>query len=190
MTWLVLALAARSLVVHEPLGHADVLLVMSGAPVYAERLRHAAELFGLGQADRVLLTNDGQRGGWSRAQQRNPTSVERATDTLVAAGVPRDRIEVLPGVVRGTIDEARLVRDYISTGPVRSVLVVTSAYHSRRAVWTIRRALRALPVAVGVDPAPNLSPSRYPATWWLHWGGWLSIGLEFVKLPYYWVAHR
>ena len=33
---------------------------------------------------------------------------------LERAGVPRDRIEVLPGIMHGTIDEARAVKRYVS----------------------------------------------------------------------------
>ena len=45
---------------------------------YVERTRLAAESFVRGRAPVVLLTNDGQRGGWSKEEERNPLFVERA----------------------------------------------------------------------------------------------------------------
>ena len=182
--------AARWLIVREPLADADALVVMAaGASAYTERLHHAGELFRSGQGDRVLLTDDGQRGYWSRELQRNPTSVERAAMVLERAGVPRDRIEVLPGIMHGTIDEARAVKRHATANRVRSLLVVTSPYHSRRAVWTFRHVLRGDDVVVGSDPVPMTPTTPEPASWWVRRSGWRSVGAEFVKLPYYWLVY-
>ena len=189
VVWALTTLAARALIVREPLPEADVLLVMAGAPVYAERLLHAAELFRSGRYARILLTNDGQRGRWSRALQRNPPSVERAATALEGAGVPRERIEVLPGIVHGTIDEARAAERYTETHMVRTLVVVTSPYHSRRAVWTLRRVLGTRGVAVGSEPVPATATTPGVATWWRSSAGWRMVPSEFVKLPYYWIAY-
>lgn len=188
VVWALSTGAALWLVVREPIPQPDVLLVLAGAPVYQERVAFAAALARSNRA-RVLLTNDGQRGRWSRALQRNPASVERATDALVSAGIERDRIEVLPGIVHGTIDEARAFRLYAEAHHVRSALVVTSPYHSRRAVWTIRRMLRGTPAQVGIAPVPMASTSSHPSTWWNTSMGWRNVALEFVKMPYYWLAY-
>jgi uncharacterized SAM-binding protein YcdF (DUF218 family) len=183
-------LAARWLIVRAPLADADALVVLAaGASAYTERLYHAVELFRSGRGTRVLLTDDGQRGYWSRELQRNPTSVERAATLLERAGVPRDRIEVLPGTVDGTIDEAREVKRHASASGVRSLIVVTSPYHSRRAVWTFRHVLRGDHVVVGSDPAPLTSTTPAPASWWVRRSGWRTVGAEFVKLPYYWLVY-
>ncbi len=136
-----------------------------------------------------VVDHDGQRGRWSRALQRNPASVERATDALVSAGIERERIEVLPGIVHGTIAEARAFRLYAEAHNVRSALVVTSPYHSRRAVWTIRRVVRGTPVQVGIAPVPMASTSSHPSTWWNTSMGWRNVTPEFVKMPYYWLAY-
>ena len=180
-----MTLATQRLVVREPLSDADALIVMAaGAAAYTERLHHAVELFRTGHASRILLTDDGQRGYWSRELQRNPTSVERAVAVLERAGVPRDRIELLPGVVEGTIDEARAVKEYAAAHQVRSLVVVTSQYHSRRALWIVRHVLRDDGVIVGSDPAPMTPTTPTPASWWVRRSGWRMVGAEFVKLPY------
>lgn len=182
--WALSYAAARALVVHDPLEAPDALIVMSGAPVYQERLAHAAAVARRSSA-RVLLTNDGQRGSWSRALQRNPTSIERAVDTLVAAGVSRGRIEVLPNTVHSTIDEARAVALFAPASGIRSLLVVTSPHHSRRAVWAMRQQLTGRGVRVGVDPVPSDVARIGDATWWMSPSGWRTVALEFVKLPFY-----
>ena len=187
--WVISTFGARWLVVSEPLASADALIVMAGAPVYADRIQHAAGLFRSGRARRVLLTDDGLKRAWSRELQRNPTSMEQGLAALERAGVPRDRIEVLPGIVHGTIDEARAVKRYVSDSGARSLVVVTSWYHSRRALWTLRHELRDDGVIVGSDPTPLTPTSPRPGDWWTRRTGWRTVGGEFVKLPYYWVVH-
>jgi uncharacterized SAM-binding protein YcdF (DUF218 family) len=182
-------LGARWLVVSEPLASADALVVMAGAPVYTDRIQHAAALFRSGRALRVLLTDDGLKRAWSRELQRNPSSMEQGLAALERGGVPRDRVEVLPGIVHGTIDEARAVKRYVSATGVRSLVVVTSPYHSRRALWALKHELRGEGVIVGSDPTPMTPTSPRPADWWIRRSGWRTVGEEFVKLPYYWVVH-
>ncbi len=190
MAWVLATAGAGWLVVREPLARTDVLLVMAGAPVYRERLEHAAALYRAGQAARVVLTDDGQLGRWSRELQRNPSSIERASSWLEEAGVPASKIDVLPGIMRGTIDEARAVRQYAAEHRIGSVVVVTSPYHSRRAVWTVRHLLRTHAVTVGSDPVSMAATSGpLPETWWRRSRGWRMVALEYVKLPYYWLAY-
>lgn len=189
VAWVIVAaLAARALVVSEPLASADAIVVLSGSSAYVERTRKAAQLYREGRAPLVLLTNDQTRGGWSSAQQRNPFFVERATDELIKAGVPADSIRIVPGIAETTRDEALIVRDYSVSERLRSVLIVTSSYHSRRALRTLRRAVYGTGIVVGVDPAPE--DSLRSATWWLRPEGWRTVGVEFVKLVYYWFKYE
>jgi uncharacterized SAM-binding protein YcdF (DUF218 family) len=177
---------ARALVVHAELAHADALVVLAGSSAYVERTHLAAKLYQAGRAPVILLTNDNEPGGWSDAEQRNPLFVERAVAELTAAGVPRAQIEILPPPVASTYDEARALRDYAATQKLRSLLVVTSAYHSRRALWTLRRVFAGSNVELGLEPvAPGTRETPAPAVWWLGLRGWSSVAGEYVKLLYY-----
>ena len=159
---------------------------MSGAPVYEERLRHAASVYAAGRGQWVIISNDGVLWHWSRAVQRNLSSVDIAIATLGASGVPRERILVLPGIVESTRDEALAAVSFAESHGISTINVVTSPYHTRRTMWAMGRATRGHRIVVGSDPVPLLeSPS--PATWWVHGSGWPMVALEFVKLPYYWV---
>jgi uncharacterized SAM-binding protein YcdF (DUF218 family) len=186
LTWA----AARALVVRADLPHADALVVLAGSSAYVERTQLAAQLFKEGRAPVVLLTNDNEQGGWSSAEQRNPFFVERAIAELVAAGVPRPAIEVLPQPVASTYDEARALRNYAAARNLRALLVVTSAYHSRRALWTLRRVFRDSGVSVGLEPVAPGAQTPGPAAWWLHPRGWRSVAGEYVKLIYYRVRYN
>ena len=182
---LVAWVAARALVVSEPLPVADAVVVLAGSAAYVERAAEAARLFREGRARAVVLTNDDLRGGWSSAEQRNPFFVERAAEELRRAGVPAERIEIAWRPVASTYDEALLMREHAAARGYRSLAVVTSGYHSRRALWTFRRALAGTNVTVGVEPAAPGGQTPAPSLWWLSAGGWESVAGEYVKLLYY-----
>lgn len=181
--------AARLLVVKsETIEHADAIVVLGGSSTYVERTHHAAQLFRAGRAAKIVLTNDNLRGGWSSAEQRNPLFVERAAQELRNAGVPAEKIETLPQVVRSTHDEALLLRRYMEANKLRSLIVVTSAYHSRRALWTFRHAFDESDIIIGMESAmagtvDAQTPSAW--SWWLTRRGWRAVALEYPKLVYY-----
>jgi uncharacterized SAM-binding protein YcdF (DUF218 family) len=186
VAWTVVAAAAaRFLIVRAPLEKADAIVVLSGSSAYRERTQKAAQLFREGRAPRVLLTDDHTRGGWDNAQQRNPFFVERAKDELIKGGVPQDRIEIVPGVAVSTRDEAFIIRDYAARERLKSVLVVTSAYHSRRALRSLRKAMVDTGTTVGIEPTDNGAQ----VFWWLQLEGWRNVGGEYAKLIYYWFKY-
>ena len=176
--------AARSLVVRAEVGRADALVVLSGSAAYRERVAEAARLYAEGRAPLVLLSDDGVLGGWSEAEQRNPRFVELAATELQRGGVPAESIRVLDGLPTNTHDEAEAVRAYAAERGLRSLLVVTSTYHSRRALWTWRRVFRESGMEVGLEPAEG---ARTPGawSWWLSIAGWRQVAGEYVKMVYY-----
>jgi uncharacterized SAM-binding protein YcdF (DUF218 family) len=186
--WFLVAwVAAHGLIVSADLPNADAIAVLSGSSTYVERTHKAAELYREGRAPLVVLTDDQTRGGWSSAEQRNPYFVERAHDELTKQGVPAERIRVAPGVAASTRDEALILKDYAAARGFRSVLVVTSAYHSRRALRTLRHAFDGTGTAIGIAPVPPGTQTPSPMFWWLHVQGWRSVAVEYVKLVYYWL---
>jgi len=187
--WVLVAwAAAKWLIVNSPLAPADVIVVLSGSAVYRERTQRAAEYYRQGLASRILLTNDNVRGEWSSAEQRNPFFYERARDNLLFFGVPADRVEVLPITVNNTYDEALALREYAETNKLRSLLVVTSAYHSRRVSWTFEKVFRQTGITINVQSVEAGEQTPPPLTWWLHLRGWQMVAGEYVKNVHYRVA--
>lgn len=177
--------AARWLLIDARPERADALVVLGGSSTYKERTEYAARLFKEGFAPAVLLTDDGLRGGWSQEQQRNPFFVERAAAALEAAGVPRENVETLAPQTSSTYEEARLLREYASARGLKSLLVVTSGYHSRRALWTFERVFEGSGVRVGLAAVEPGRQTPAPASWWMSVKGWRVVALEYVKLAYY-----
>lgn len=169
---------------------ADVILVLAGARAYPERARLAAELFHAGAAPRILLTNDGRTGSYLHSERRNPWMVERTAWALQEHGVPTERIEILPEPVASTRDEAELLSGYAARRGLKSVLVVTSGYHVRRAHWIFEQWLDPAPTRVltcGTSPAGTMLA---PPLWWLTPAGWDAVAGEYVRTIVYRLLYR
>jgi len=177
------------LIVRAEPSRADVVVVLSGSSVYEERIRHGITVLHEGRALSIVLTNDGLRGRWSRRRQAKLTSNERAKDAVLDAGITEQRLITLPQRVNSTYDEAVAVRRFAEKAGITRVLVVTSPYHSRRALWVFRRVLEPAGMEVGIDSPPPGEQSPQPGTWWLSRTGWHSVALEYVKLAYYRIKH-
>lgn len=189
--WSILAWsAARLLIVNAPLEQAEAIAVLSGSAAYKERTRLAAELFKSSRGQRIILTNDNEQGGWSSREERNPFFYELERAELLSLGVPGERIVVLLEPVSSTDGEAVVLREYAEANRLKSLLVVTSAYHSRRALWTLRRAFAGSGTRVGLEAVKTGLQTPGPATWWLHMGGWNAVPVEYFKLVYYRLVNR
>ena len=182
---LVAWVGARFLITDAPLATADAIVVLGGSANYKERAREAAKLLLAGRSPRVLITNDNMRGPWSSAEQRNLYFYERSLEEIRNAGVPVNNVEVLLQPVAGTHEEANVVRQYAEEHKLHSVLVVTSAYHSRRALWVFSRVFRDTGIQIGLISVRPGDESPRPGTWWLSGRGWRLVPTEYVKMIYY-----
>ena len=180
---------AQRLIIEKPLEKAEAILVLGGSAVYIERTQKAAEIYKRGVAPKILLTDDGERAGWSKKEQTNLPYVELARRALLAQGVPEDAIEIVPGQVTGTDWEARRFLADLDRSGIRSVLLVTSAYHSRRALWTFEKFLAGRDIAIGVEHSPTGEQTPPPGWWWVSLRGWDMVGGEYVKSIAYWVYY-
>ena len=164
------------LVAEQTMTRADALVVMAGSRY--ERIPAAARLYELGAAPRILLTNDGVRSSWSAEHKRNLYEVEWAQEQLLELGVPSDTIKLLEYTKSGSYYDALNKRKFVlADGTVRSLLVVTSYYHSQRTLWTFQRVFSGTGVQIGVYPIPK--DPQYK-------GRRLRVlTVELVKLLYY-----
>ncbi len=188
--WIIVApFLATNLIVEKPLENADAIMVLSGSAVYEERTKKAAELYKQGVAPIVIVTDDGERARWFDSDKTSPTIVELEQRELIANGVMPDAVRVLPGQVAGTDDEAKALRDEIAARPLNSVLIVTSAYHSRRALATFEKILADRNVTLGIASPPPGGDTPTPSYWWLRPRGWQTVAGEYVKIAVYWAYY-
>lgn len=167
----------KGLYIEKTLNRADAIFVLGGSASYVERTRKAAELYKNGIASKVLLTNDGLRGGWNEKEKRNPYYAERARWELLKQGVPDEAVEILPNVVASTRDEAESAAKVVRERNLKSLLLVTSAYHTGRTLWIFERTAQKqnLSVELGITSA-DTEPGET---------GVLTIINEYLKTIYY-----
>jgi uncharacterized SAM-binding protein YcdF (DUF218 family) len=180
---------ARLLIVKAEMRSADAIVVLSGSSTYVERADWAAQLYGEGRAPLIILTDDGLISGWDHREERNPHYYELTSRRMQQQGVPQDRIQLAPGQALGTYEESLLIRDYATSHHFKKILIVTSAYHSRRALWSMRRACEGSGIEVGIDTPPPGWQTPSPWAWWAHRWGWKVVGGEYVKMIYYWTKY-
>ena len=180
---------ARLLIVKSDLAAADAIVVMSGSSTYLERSDWAARLYREGRAPVVILTNDSLISGWDKQEQRNPYFYELAARELQKRGVPESKIQVVSDIALGTYEESLGVRDYATAHQFKRLLVVTSAYHTRRTLWSLRHACEGSGIEVGIDSPPPGWQTPAPSRWWYRRWGWKVVAGEYVKLIYYWLRY-
>lgn len=176
--------AGRILYAEDPLDRADVLYVLAGAR--ADRWLEAAELFRGGYAPRIVLGS----GGGDAAERllagrgvRLPTDGELARDGLLQLGVPPAAIIVPDSRNDNTAEESSAFARIAATERWRSVIVVTSKFHTRRAGYAMRRALR------GTGMRVIVRASRYDTfrtgAWWTDRHSVRMVLFELPKLIAY-----
>jgi hypothetical protein len=167
------------LLVNEPVEPADIIVVATDAD--GPGVLEAADLVRRGIATRVAVFAD-PPGRVDREFIRRGVPYEdeaaRLTRQLRSLGVMA--IEQLPRADAGTQGEADVLPGWCDQHQFRSVVVVTTADHSRRLRRVLRRAMRGHPTRVTVRPAPH---SEFdPDRWWESRGGIRTEIIELQKL--------
>jgi len=105
-------------------------------------------------------------------------------------GVPAEKIIILPvpGGATSTFDEAAAFRQYLEARPIRKIILVTSAFHTRRARWICNGAFSGLRVTLEVAAVPYRDFDQ--TNWWKHENGLIALNNEYVKLVYYLFKYR
>jgi len=175
--WIVDA-AGPALVVTAGVPEPDAIVMLASHEW--ERLPAAAALARTHARAQVILTVPESPTYWNcfRCPER--------VDWLEREGIDRRRIVELSGS-RNTYTEARVVAAHAAAEGLRRILVVTSPYHTRRALAAFRAAFGATAVEVGVSPA---SSAATPDWWWLHDVDRAYVAYEWAALASYAVRHR
>ena len=189
LLWIFVApFLAKNLIVEKKLDHPDVILVLGGSAAYLERTDKAAEIYKRGLTEKIYLTDEGTNSGWSKIEQRNIPFVELARRNLIARGVSPENIEILNPGANGTIYEARKLAEISKSENLKTILLVTSAYHTRRALRTFEHefAKDNLPTEIGIESVSTESQIFSSSDWWFSSAGWNAVAGEYVKSVYYW----
>jgi uncharacterized SAM-binding protein YcdF (DUF218 family) len=181
---LILSSLGRYLVVSHPPEKSDLIVCLGGASV--ERGLAAADAYQRGLAPKLFVVRETVPDGYDILLQRGvsyPESRERMIMMLQGLGVPDSAILTSEMPSESTVMEASLVRKLVSEESSRSLILVTSPSHSRRAWLVFKKALAREDVRILVIPSPY---SNYnPEGWWKNPGHFREVVLEYQKLVYY-----
>lgn len=176
---------AGYLVVDDQLQPADLIFVLSGD--VDTRPFRAAELYGQGLAPRVVVA----RAEDSPAAELGlyPNISDVTVEILQELGVTEEDITLLQveGGATSTRDEAVILQDYLERHSFERVILVTSAFHTRRARWIFERELAPPGISLQLAAAPH---RKYDATtWWQEETGLIDFANEYIKLGYYYLRY-
>ncbi len=147
--------AAESWVVDEPAAHADAIVVLSDDNFYADRATHAAELYRQGVAGIVV--------GSGRRLRPNAGIGELMEHDLVERGVPKEKIVRFTQDADSTAEEAEALAHLAESRKWKSVIVVTSNYHTRRARYIFEKVF---PASIKVSVASARDGDFDSEHWW------------------------
>lgn len=170
----------RFLVIDDPIQHADIIHVISG-PEY--RTRYGIQLMQEGWADEIFFT-----GGWCEPLECYIGEYSR--ELAVYEGVPPDLIAIDDSKISTTFEEVGLLKEYIEDKGkvVKSVIVVTDPFHSRRARWVYRQVFGD-EITIIMAPVP-FDQAGIPDRWWLNREMAVMVFKEYIKNAYYFVRYE
>jgi uncharacterized SAM-binding protein YcdF (DUF218 family) len=156
----------------------DVDAIVSLASHEWERLPLAASVAVRYPRAVVLLTEPRE------VTQKNCRDCAHRIDRLHHAGVAPTRVRILPLTLPGTHGEAAATLTFVRASHVRRLLIVTSPYHTRRALATFRSVFEGTGVEIGIEPANATSPAKPSAWWWAPYDR-AYVAYEWAAIGYY-----
>jgi uncharacterized SAM-binding protein YcdF (DUF218 family) len=145
---------AEGLIREDGLAKADVIVALGGDN-RCNREKRAAELWRQGWADNVVVSGISYAWGFHTG--------EAARRYVMSLGVPGEKISMISETLN-TRAEARALDDLMRERGWNSAIIVTAAFHSRRATYTIENAAPGRRFYSA--PVPTGSPEWAPRAWW------------------------
>ena len=136
------AVAVLPLLEHDAEASGDAAYVMADGSASWERLRAASDLFHWKRVPRIIVLDERDISGYNFVRGERETRVDRVVDYLRLHGVPDDkitRVTVPADTTFGSLSEAQAVA--ASEPDLKSIVVVTSAPHTRRSGLCFRRSM-------------------------------------------------
>jgi uncharacterized SAM-binding protein YcdF (DUF218 family) len=182
---LILSAMGNFLVLDENPVQTDAVVVLNTGVEYYPRLIEAAEIYNRGNIEKVVI-NGNRKSDILRDLEKKGfiqccSWYENALRILELLGVPRDAVVVISAEdAYDTVSEAQVVGEEILRLGMKSVIITTSKYHTRRAdyIWSgiFRNRLEIYSIPARQDPFN-------PDSWWkegrqVRWvmaeyGGWV-----------------
>jgi len=168
---------------------ADLIVVLNGRDT--ERSLATVDLYNQGYSNLIVMSIGYKQPGsdefWKRVGGNFNGKVffQRAIEAM---GIPEESFRFIRNGVSSTYDEALATREFLKKNGYKSILIVTSKWHSRRAYLTFKSVIKDDGIKVWIYP------SKYdtfdPNAWWKKETDAELVFYEYVRLIYYIVTFR
>ncbi|MBU1027372.1 MAG: YdcF family protein [Candidatus Margulisbacteria bacterium] len=166
---------AKNLIVSDKLKPADIIIVPSGDD-NGERVNSAVKLYKQGLASKILMS-----GG---PLQWRLTSATWMKKHAMALGVPEKDI-LLEEKSDSTIDNANFCLPIVKKQGAKSVILVTSPTHTRRAKRTYKRVFSKHKIDVMMHSVPLTDSEFKLEAWWKSHEDTQKVLWEYGSLMFY-----
>ena len=177
------------LIVEHKAQKADLVVCLGGKGV--ENALAAIDAYKKGLAPYIFRAKEIEPDGLDYLKETvksYPTNFDLFTLIIRGFGIPEKAILSSEDRVGSTIGEARLVRKFMLDKGFKSVIVITSLTHSRRAWLTFKKVFKDYDIKI------ISLPSHYqlfsPKDWWTKRKYAKELIIEYQKLIYYKLAYR
>lgn len=170
-----LPVGGRWFVQTNELHKAEVIVVLAGGG--PERLCHGIELFKRGLAPELWYTGDKPAETYS-----DFTDSEMVLNFAARRNVPKEKIRFLPST--STYEDGKSIAALVKEKKIKSVIIVTSWYHARRAANVIKHSIADKNISVYISCSTNLPFT--PDNWWRDEEGLVAVNNEMIKTALYW----
>ncbi|MEO8691262.1 MAG: YdcF family protein [Candidatus Saccharimonas sp.] len=151
-----------------PCQKADAIVAVSGGDTPA-RAAEAIKLYKAGWADLLIFSG-------AAADKSGPSNAEVMEKQAMEAGVDQNAI-VIEGDSQTTTENAKKTTNIFSSRGIKSAIIVTSAYHERRATLEFKHSAP----SVDFRSHPVAHDKQWGHLWWLTPTGWILALPETVK---------
>lgn len=183
----ILIALARFLIDDQPPQAADAIIVLGGS--LPDRMIGAVDLYKADRAPRIILGRETSNPGAEELERRGghlPDHADLNVSVAQQLGVPRQAVTIVEGKVSSTIGEAEMLIPYLRSIKAKSVLLVTSKIHTRRAAMVYRTFapdLHIIPYATPFDPFEVDG-------WWHSRGNIRRVFFEYQKMAVFLLRDR
>lgn len=163
---------------NEACHRADAVVAISGGDT-AARTGEAIQLYQEGWADKLIFSGAAQ-------DKSGPSNAQAMKRQAIFNGVPEANILIEETAVN-TEENAAKTQELVRSNNLHRIILVTSAYHQRRAGLEFKKR-------AGADVTVINHPVRYDKQWRQNWyltpgGWWLAMG-ELVKVIGFYISGK
>lgn len=157
----------------------DAICILLGD--FRVRPLRAAELYHRGFADQILIVD------FPEDMLYGSLESQLAQVMTMRAGVPHEKLVLIRGKVTSTEEEARFYLKYAQEHQLKSLLIVTSSFHTRRSRWIFQK------VFAGSNIRLSYAAARQPfideSNWFKTDEGLVTYFSETLKTIYYYIRY-